>query len=92
MGNNIIHNVKNDVNNDGVVNKGYVDQADNVLQNNIDQQLVDANKVFVRTQGLLDTKSDKSYVDELTKLFHENDIIMAIIISILITNGNKNLI
>ena len=31
MGNDIIHNVKNDINNDGVVNKGYVDQADNSL-------------------------------------------------------------
>ena len=35
-GENIIHNVKNDTNVDGVVNKGYVDQADNSLQNNID--------------------------------------------------------
>ena len=70
MGNNIIHNV----NNDRVVNKGYVDQADTNLQNNIDQQLINVSKEFVRTQKLLDSKSDKSYVD--TKITNQNIIIL----------------
>ena len=54
MGNNIIHNVKNDVNDDGVVNKGYVDQADNSSQNNIDlksdKSYVDNNIKNVNTK------------------------------------------
>ena len=67
MGNNIIHNVKNDTNNDRVVNTGYADQADNFLQNKIDQNLLNVSKEFIETQGLLDLKSDKSYVDNNIK-------------------------
>ena len=51
IGNNIIHHVKNDYNDDGVVNKGYDDQADNSLQNKIDQHINDVMKEFVQTQG-----------------------------------------
>ena len=67
MGNNKIHNVTNDDNNNGVVNKGCVDQADKALQNKIDSE---ADKSYV------DTKSDIKYVDGLTQLFHENNIAM----------------
>ena len=63
MGNNIIYNVKNDVNDDAVVNKGYVDQADNSLQNNTNTEtdLADFSNYkkfvgdeFVKTEGGLD--------------------------------------
>ena len=57
MGNNIIQNVKNDDNDDGVVNKGDVDQADNSLQNKIDQNMVNVGKELIETQGLTDLKS-----------------------------------
>ena len=67
MENNIIHNVKNDVNNDGVVNKGCVDQADTNLQNGIQKFKNGANKEFIQTQGYIDLKSDKSYVDNNKK-------------------------
>ena len=67
MGSNIIYNVKNDVNNDGVVNKGYTDTANTNLQNKIDQNLVNVSKEFIEIEGLIDLKCDKSYVDNNIK-------------------------
>ena len=63
MNNIKIHNLTNDTNNDGAVSKGYIDQADTTIQNDIQKLKNDVNNKFIQTQGYIDFKVDKSDVD-----------------------------
>ena len=64
-----LHNLSNDTNNDGVVNKGYIDQADTTIKNEIQKLKNDVNNEFIPTQSYIDLKSaDKSDVDDSIKM------------------------
>ena len=68
MNNNKIYNLSNDTNIDGVVNKGYIDQADTNIKNEIQQLKNDVNNEFIQTQSNIDLKDDKSDVNDNIKM------------------------
>ena len=66
INNNKIYNLTNDTNNDGVVNKGYVDSADQNLSNKIDNNIKNVNTKIANVVINISQTEDKikQYVDE----------------------------